>query len=211
MASKLNELMAKLNKTEGYTALSDAEIARQANQRYQSLYDQKRLGAKQTYEVSDAALGRQLESLQASYDQQRAQSRAENRRTYSQADQQALSRGMQRSSYNNATLANITLAGDAAQRQIDQAQAAQENDITQQRSLLSRQYAQQLEQYDADQRSDALSYADELAAREYDRTAASQKTQNDLAMKIYEYQHQLEQEAAEAARWERLFQAKYGG
>ena len=53
--------------------------------------------------------------------------------------------------------------------------------------------------------------ADELAAREYDRTAASQKTQNELAMKIYEYQHQLEQEAAEAARWERLFRAKYGG
>lgn len=211
MASKLNELIAKLSSTEGYAALSDAEIARQANQRYQSQYDQKRLSAQQTYEASDAALGRQLESLQASYDQNRAQSRAENRDTYSQADRQAISRGMQRSSYNSATLANIRLAGDAAQRQIDQEQTAQENDIAQQRTLLSRQYAQQLEQYDADQRSDALAYADELAAREYDRTAASQKTQNELAMKIYEYQHQLEQEAAEAARWERLFRAKYGG
>jgi len=211
MASKLNELMAKLSSTESYAALSDAEIARQASQRYQSLYDQKRLSAKQTYETSDAALSRQLENLQASYDQQRDHSRAENRQTYAQADRQALSRGMQRSSYNSATLANISLAGDQAQRQIDQAQAAQENDIAQQRSLLNRQYAQQLEQYDADQRSDALAYADELAAREYDRTTASQKTQNELAMKIYEYQHQLEQEAAEAARWERQFRAKYGG
>ena len=210
MSSKLNELIAKLNQTAAYTGLTADQIQEQANRRYQSVYDQKRLSAQQSYETGDAALARELASLQASYDQQREESKAATRQTYSQADRQALSRGMQRSSYNSATLANIDLAGDEALQEIGEAQTKEEGDIGQQRTQLSQQLARQLSQYDADQMNDVLSYMDELEAREFDRVTASRNTMNDLAMKIYEYQHQLEQEAIEQKRWEMEFEAKYG-
>ena len=209
MANKLDELIAKLNTAKPYTALTQQQIEKQASDRYQSTYDQKRLSAVHGYEAQDAALGRQLAGLQDSYDHQRAQSRAQTKQTYSQADRQALSRGMQRSSYTGATLANISLAGDEAIREIGRAQTAAEDDIAQQRTQLNRQLGEQLSQYDADQQRDQLAYQDELEAREYDRAAASVNRQNELAMKIYEYQHQLEKEAEERRRWKAEFEAKY--
>ena len=211
MSTKLEQLIAKLEGNTPYKALTEEEIMEQANRRYQSTYDQKRQSAQQSYETSDAALARELSGLQGSYDRERAESRAQTAGTYSQANRQSLTRGMQRSSYNNATLANISLAGDEALRGIDMRQTGHETEIGEKRTLLSQQLATQLSQLDTDQRNDVLAYADELSAREYDRTVASQNTQNELALKIYEYQHQLEVEAAEQARWEAEFNAKYGG
>lgn len=209
MSDKLKDLIAKLGETEEYTALSDADIQKQAQQRYQSMYDQKRLNAQQAYESSDAALARELSGLQASYDRQRAQSKASTKQTYAQADRQALSRGMQRSSYNSATLANIDLAGDAALRDIGEKQTAHEKEIGEKRTQLVSELSGQLRQYDTDQMHDQLSYQDELKAREYDRAAASRNERNELYMKIYEYQHQLEKEAEERRRWKAEFEAKY--
>ena len=211
MAKKLEELIAKLNTAKPYTPLTARQIENQAAVRYQSIYDQKRMSARHSYEEQDAALGRQLAGLQEGYDNQRAQSAAQTRQTYSQADRQALSRGMQRSSYTGATLANISLAGDRALEEIGRAQTAAQDGIAQQRTQLNRQFAEQLTQYDTDQRRDQLAYQDELEAREYDRMTASANRHSELAMKIYEYQHQLEQEAAEQKRWRAEFEAKYGG
>lgn len=210
MASTLENLIAQLQGTQPYQPLTDEQIRQQAAQRYQNVYDQKRLSAQQNYENDDAALARELSGLQKSYDLQRASSAAQTRHTYSQADRHALSRGMQRSSYNEGTLANIDLAGDEALRQIDQAQTDKETEIGEKRTLLSTQLSQTLRQLDSDQQSEELAYADELAAREYERRVASQNTANQLAMKLYEYQHQLEQEAIEQARWKAEFNARYG-
>lgn len=211
MAATLENLISQLGSTQPYEPLTDEEIRKQASARYQSVYDQKRLSAQQTYESGDAALARELSGLQKAYDRQRASSAAQTRAAYSQADRHALSRGMQRSSYNEGTLANISLAGDAALRAIDQAQTDQEADIGQKRTLLSDQLSQTLKQLDADRQSDTLAYADELTAREYDRAAESRSAYNQLAMQLYEYQHELEKEAAEQARWQAEFNARYGG
>jgi len=212
MAASLEELILKLrNANSAYTPLTRDEMERQAQNRYQSVYEQNRLNAQTEYESSDAALARELKGLQASYDAERAQSRAGYRQAYAQADRQALSRGMQRSSYNNATLANISLAGEQAQRAIDERQTAQESGIGEKRTLLSQQLARQLSQYDKSQQSDMLHYIDELEAREYDRATANSQRQSELEMKLYEYRHQLEQEAAEQARWQAEYNAKYGG
>lgn len=210
MASTLEKLIAQLEGNETYTPLSQEEIQAQAARRYQSVYDQKRLSAQQSYETQDAALARELSGLQKSYDEQRASAKAQTKATYSQADRHALSRGMQRSSYNESALANISLAGDAAQREIHQAQTEHEAQIGEKRTLLSSQLSQTLRQLAADQRSDELAYADELTAREYDRAAASRENANQLALKLYEYQHQLDEEAAEQARWQAEFNARYG-
>lgn len=211
MAYTLEDLIAQINQSQtAYTPLTREEMAIQAQNRYQSVYDQKRLSARQTYESDDAALLRELNGLQAAYDRERAQSAADYRSLYAQTDRQALSRGMQRSSYNSATLANVGLQGEAAQQEISQRQTAQESDIGEQRTLLSRQLGQTLQGYDASQRSDMLGYIDELEAREYDRLTQRTGEQNKLMMQLYEYQHQLEQEAAEQARWQQEFNAKYG-
>jgi len=164
----------------------------QAMQRYQSVYDQKRLTAKQSYETTDASLARELAGLKKTYDDQRRQSAADTAQAYSQADRQALSRGMQRSSYNGATLGNISLAGVADQRRIDENQTQHESDIAQQRTLLTAQLAQQLKQYDADQQSDALAYADELRREQQ------------------QYQLQMQQMGMEYYMWKSEFDAKYG-
>ena len=210
MASTLENLIAQLQGGDSYTPLTQEEIQKQAAQRYQSVYDQKRLTAQQTYETGDAALARELSGLQKSYDQQRASASAQTKAAYSQADRHALSRGMQRSSYNESTLANIDLAGNAELREIDEAQTAHEMQIGEKRTLLGKQLSDTISQLNASQQSDERAYADELAAREYERSAASRQNANELAMKLYEYQHQLDVEAAEQARWQAEFDAKYG-
>ena len=211
MSANLEELIAKLGSNTVYQGLSSEDIMKQATDRYQSVYGQKRLSAQQAYETSDAALARELSGLQQSYDAQRAQSRAQTESTYRQADRHALGRGMQRSSYNEATLAGIDLAGDEALDAISQAQTNAEADVQQKRTQLADQLAGTLKQLDADEQSDILAYADELEAREYDRRFQSQQSVNEISMKIYEYQHQLEQEAIEQERWLAEFNAKYGG
>ncbi len=210
MASTLENLIEQLKGNEAYTPLTQEEIQKQAAQRYQSVYDQKRQNAQQSYQTEDAALARELSALQKNYDEQRATAAAQTRLSYSQADRHALSRGMQRSSYNESTLANIDLAGNAAQREIDQSQTEHEMQIGEKRTLLGKQLSDTISQLNVSQRSDELAYADELAAREYERSAASRQNANELAMKLYEYQHQLDVEAAEQERWQAEFNAKYG-
>ena len=210
MTSTLEKLMEQLQGNDVYQPLTQEEIQKQAAQRYQSVYDQKRQNAQHNWETEDAALARELSGLQKSYDEQRASASAQTRTVYSQADRHALSRGMQRSSYNESTLANIDLAGNAAQREIDEAQTAHEAQIGEKRTLLTKQLSDTLSQLNASQQSDELAYADELAAREYERGAASRQNANELAMKLYEYQHELDVEAAEQARWQAEFDAKYG-
>ena len=210
MASTLENLIAQLQGGDSYTPLTQEEIQKQAAQRYQSVYDQKRLTAQQTYENEDAALARELSGLQKNYDQQRPSASAQTKAAYSQADRHALSRGMQRSSYNESTLTNIDLAGNAELREIDEAQTAHEMQIGEKRTLLGKQLSDTISQLNASQQSDEQAYADELAAREYERSAASRQNANELAMKLYEYQHELDVEAAEQARWQAEFDAKYG-
>lgn len=212
MATTLEDLITKLNQNSStYTPLTAEQMQEQAENRYASMYGQKRLTAQQQYDANDLALAQQLAGLQSTYDKQREQSQKNYNQTYSQADRHALSRGMQRSSYNNATLANISLEGQKAQQAINDNQAQQEGNIGEQRRQLSQQLAAQLAEYDTAQQQDILAYVDELEAREYERGLANADTQNQLAMAIYEYQHQLEREGVEDAQWQAQFNAQYGG
>lgn len=212
MAS-LDELIKKLeaNSTAAYTPLTQQQMQQQANNRYSGVYDQKRLSAQQQYDTADQALAQQLAGLEATYDKQREQSRQNYESAYRTADRQALGRGMQRSSYNNATLANINLKGKEAQQAINDTQAAQAKNIGEQRKLLSQQLGDTLAGLDAAQQSDMLAYLDELEAREYDRTTADVANRNNLAMQLYQYQFQKEQADQDQRNWEQTFQANYGG
>lgn len=208
MAASLDSLIKQLS-AQTYTPLTEEQMKQQAQSRYQSLYDQKRLDARQTYETQDAALARQLADEQAEYESQRQQSAQSYRQQEAQAGRQALSRGMQRSSYTGATQANIRLAGESARQQLTDQQSRREQAIGDQRTALTGQLSRQLAQLDQSQRADELSYLDQLSDREYTRLTDSRKAQNDLSLKLYEYQHQLDQEAVQASRWRKEFEAKY--
>lgn len=209
----LDELIKKLeaNSTAAYTPLTQQQMQQQANTRYSGVYDQKRLSAQQQYDTADQALAQQLAGLDATYDKMREQSRQNYESAYRAADRQALGRGMQRSSYNNATLANINLKGNEAQQAINDAQASQAKNIGEQRKLLSQQLGDTLAGLDAAQQSDMLAYLDELESREYDRTTADVANRNNLAMQLYQYQFQKEQADQAQRNWEQTFQANYGG
>ena len=64
MATTLETLISQLVNNQHYTPLTQEEIQKQASRRYQSVYDQKRQNAQQTYEADDAALARELSGLQ---------------------------------------------------------------------------------------------------------------------------------------------------
>lgn len=213
MATTLEELIANLQKNQGnsYQPLTSEQIKQKATNRYSTLYDQKRLDLENEYETSRSALDQQLAGLQQSYDKERKATAENYRQTYSQADRQALGRGMQRSSYNNAILANINLKGAEAQGDIDAAQRTAEGNIGEQQKFLAQQYAKQKNQYNASQANDIMAYIDELEAREYERTQSDAANRNNLAMQLYQYQFQKEQADQDQANWQKQYDAQYGG
>lgn len=191
--------------------LTEDEMREKATRRYTSAYDEKRLSANQAYDTQALALDRQLGELNANYDKQREQTAADYTRAISQQDRNALQKGMQRSSYNQATLGNIAIAGNKALGDLGNNQLRQQNDIGSQRALLAQQLAQTLQQYDSSQQADILAYMDELEDKNYDRERSALEAQNSLASQIYQYQFQQEQAAQEQANWLAQFNKKSGG
>lgn len=202
-SAQLRALMNQYARMRDYKPLTAAQMKKQANQRYQSLYDQQRLSAQQSFDATNSALARQLAGLGTSYDVQREASQKNYDNAYSQANRQSVSRGMQRSSFNNSTLSNITEEGNEAQQEINAAQTKAEGDIGEQQTLLSTQLANQLAQFDSGQQADILSYVDQLTEQEYQKDIANEQARQQLAAQIYQFQHAERQAAEERARWER--------
>ena len=94
---------------------------------------------------------------------------------------------MQRSSYNNQTLSNISLQGDRTQNQIAQARRGEEAALAGQRSLAAQQLAQQLAQYQQANQSQVAAYADQLRAEDYQKRVAQDQYYNQLQTMLYEY------------------------
>lgn len=186
MAISLSQLQAQLQQPT-YTAMTEEEMRTQAQNKYNAIYQQNRLSAQQAYETSDLALEQQLGELIKSYGNQATAAQKATRQSLSGADRYSLSRGMQRSSYNNATLANINLEGDRTLNAIAQNLTDSTNDVNARRALLSQQLAQQLAGYDTQYESDVQAYIDTLRQQEYERQQAAMQYQNELMMQLYEY------------------------
>lgn len=193
-SQELENLIASLQNNT-YTPRTEAERQAAAQGRFGAAYDQQRLSAQQGHETQDAALARELESLSQAYDKQREQSQKQYAQAYSQSDRHMLSRGMQRSSYGAQTLANLSQEGAEAQQGIAEAETTARTGLEGQRSMLAKQLAQQINQYDAAEQADILSYINELEQQDYERGASAAQNANQLAAMIYEYQ-QAEKSAA---------------
>ena len=158
-----------------YTARSDDELRRLAEQQYQSYYDQLRTAAKQKQERESLALENQRTGIQRSYEKKREASDKAYRQAYSQADRETLRRGMQRSSYAAQRLANVNQEGIEANQNIWDEQRAAEGNLDAQIAQLSGQLADTLAGYDANQAADVLKRYNELQAEEYDRAREAEQ------------------------------------
>lgn len=187
LSEALQQLIDQYNNAPVYEAQTAEQMKERAEGEYQSYYDQLRLAAKQAQESQDLALSQQAEGLQATYDKAREASAKEYRQAYSKADRQMLSRGMQRSSYNAQTLANLSQQGAEAQQSIWDQQAAAENNIAAQRTQLAQQLAQQLSQYDASYAADVLNRIRELEDKDYERQMQNTEYLNTLSGQIFGY------------------------
>jgi len=181
----VNALAASLRSGQ-YTPRTEEELRSQAEAAYALQRDQARLSAQQVYDESDLALANQLNGLADSYARQTEAQRQANAETLSRADRYSLQRGMQRSSYNNATLANIGLQGDKALANIEADRTAREQSIAGQRALLSRQLAQNLAAADADYEARVAARVNELRDQDYERRVAADSAADQIQMQLYQ-------------------------
>lgn len=208
----LAALMAQIQATSSnYTPKTGKQIRDEANRNIGGKYAAQRLAAEQAFQTNDQALAREKAGLQAAYDEQRDQSAESYDNAMRQADRQSTNRGMQRSSFNNATLSNIATEGLEARQKINEAQTEHEGNIDAQRTLLAKQLQSTLQQQTAQKMDELNAYIAAEEQKEYDRQQANIAQQNQLAMQLYQFQHQLDQERQQQANWQAQFEAQYGG
>lgn len=186
MAMTLDELTKNL-KYGSYTPLTEEQIQQQAKDKFQTELDQLKLAAQQAYDKTALALDDQRAKLDLSYAQQEKAMRENTARSYSAADRHALTRGMQRSTYNESKLANINQEGDQALADLSASLRADQQSIDSKKAQATEQLAQQFAQYDANNRNQVAAYADELREKNYAKTREQEQYYNELQAMLYEY------------------------
>lgn len=186
MAMTLDELTKNL-KYGSYTPLTEEQIQQQAKDKFQTELDQQKLAAQQAYDKTALALDDQRAKLDLSYAQQEKAMRENTARSYSAADRHALTRGMQRSTYNESKLANINQEGDQALADLSASLRADQQSIDSKKAQATEQLAQQFAQYDANNRNQVAAYADELREKNYAKTREQEQYYNELQAMLYEY------------------------
>lgn len=199
-AELLNSLYSQYTSIKSRPVRTDEQRRQQAENEYKSYYDALRLAAQQGYDSTDLKLQQQLSGLQQSYDKQRKNTAEQYAKSYSQADRQMLSRGMQRSTYTSQLLAGINNEAAEAQGEIDAAQTKATNDINEQRTQLAAQLAAQMNQYTAGEQSDILKRIAELEEQDRQYSLSQTSLQQNLATDLYTLLKQKEDAAAAAKK-----------
>lgn len=189
MAMTVDELRRQLT-MDTYTPKTDEQMREEANQQYASQYNQKKLSAQQTYDQTDLALSSQLASLGQSYEKQREAAAKATRASQSSLDRYSLQRGMQRSSFNAASQANILSEGEKNIAEINQTETNARQSLESQRAQLASQLAAQLGQYDVDYANDVQAYFNQLKQQDETARTEADKYRNQLLMALYEYEQQ---------------------
>ena len=191
-ARSIEELAAALEKF-NYTPRTEAERRAQSENLYRTQLEQALRNAQQTYEESDLALANQLIGLDTGYDRQRQSQEEAIRSAISQADRRALSRGMQRSTYNNATLANLQNKGNEALARIEENRANDRAGVEAQRAQLSRNLARAREGANADFQNQVLAEMQRMADEDYQRRLTADQNNNSTQLQLYASQQAEDQ------------------
>ena len=182
----VEQLQASL-KDPSYTVRTDEQLQSEAQNRYTSTYNQKKLAAQQNYDTTDLAYQQQLKTLQdtlASNQQALAKNTMD---SIASADRYTVTRGMQRSSYGAANRASIQNKGNESLAALLKQYSTDAGGIENNRTLLARQLADTLAQYDIDYLNDVQAYIDEQKQVDYERQAAATEAANALQMQLFEY------------------------
>lgn len=201
----LDALKAAYAEVGQYKGKTEEEIRRQAEGEYKSKYDLLIEAARQAKEKEDLALQQEREGLGASYDRERENTNDTYAKNRSAADRQALTRGMQRSSYNNQTLANIDSEKAKALSDIDTAQTTAESNIDKQIAQLAAQLAETEKGYETARADDIMARIRELQDQEYDRKTAAEQLRAQLAGDLYNKEYQSSRDAVTDANWREEF------
>ena len=187
MAKMTVEQLQAALKDPSYTARTDEQLQSEAQNRYTSTYNQKKLAAQQNYDTTDLAYQQQLKTLQdtlASNQQALAKNTMD---SIASADRYTVTRGMQRSSYGAANRASIQNKGNESLAALLKQYSTDAGGIENNRTLLARQLANTLAQYDIDYLNDVQAYIDEQKQIDYERQAAATEAANALQMQLFEY------------------------
>ena len=182
----VQELTDALN-METYTPRTDEQLRTEAENRYNSVYNQRRQTAQQNYAASDLAYQQQLAQLQDTLANNQQDLMRNVQDSIASADRYTVTRGMQRSSYGAANRANIQNRGNQSLTALLRQYATDANGIANNRTLLAQQLADTLAQYDTDYQNDVLAYMDEQRQTDYDRRVAAEQYANQLQMQLFEY------------------------
>lgn len=191
-ARSIEELAAALEKF-NYTPRTEAERRAQSENLYRTQLEQALRNAQQTYEESDLALANQLIGLDTGYDRQRQSQEEAIRSAISQADRRALSRGMQRSTYNNATLANLQNKGNEALARIEENRANDRAGVEAQRAQLSRNLARAREGANADFQNQVIAAMQNMENEDYQRRLTADQNNNSTQLQLYASQQAEDQ------------------
>lgn len=194
-AAKTVDELAKQLQNAAYTNKTTDQLRTEAENMYRNQLEQAKLSAQQSYDTNANALQNQLAALETDYARQRENQQKATVQAKASADRQALSRGMQRSSYNNATLANLDVAGNKALAQIDQNRTNDVNTVNSQLTLLKNQLSQNLASAQSTYENSVLAKLQELQDQQYQRQKEYESIQNELAFQLYELQKAEEEQA----------------
>lgn len=204
----MEELRAKLQ-TSTYQPKTEEQMQQEAQNRYRGVYEQQKLSAQQNYDATAQALQNQLATLGTAYDRQAKEAQAATDAAISAADRRSLSRGMQRSSYNAATLANLANKGNEALADIQADRTAAEGDIAGKQTLAAQQLRDQLAQLDNTYAADVQAAIDALKEQEYARQQEADQYNNNLLMQLFEMEEAVkDNELARALQEEKLRAAR---
>lgn len=188
VAAKDLDTLAAALRDSSYTPRTDDELRQQAQALYQNQLDAAKLTAQQNYDTTAAALQNQLDQLDTSYARQTEAQQEANRQSLSNQDRYSLGRGMQRSTYNNATIGNLQIAGDKALNQIQQNRTAQESSIASQQALAKQQLQQNLAAADTQYQNNVIARILEMQDQDWQRQQQMDAQRNQLQMQLYQLQ-----------------------
>lgn len=181
----VDELTQSLNR-ETYTPRTDEQLQQAAENRYASIYDQKRLTANQNYATTDQAYQQQLKQLQDTLALSQQEIARDTANSVAAGNRYQVTRGMQRSSYGAANQAKIQAAGNANLAALLRQYSTEASGVENNRTLLAQQLADTLAQYDIDYLNDVNAYIDEQKQLDYDRKVAADQYANELALQLFE-------------------------
>lgn len=200
-ARSIEELAAALSKL-SYTPRTEAQRREQSESLYRNQLEQALLSAQQQYDTSDLALANQLVGLDTATARQIEAQRQNTAQAISQADRRALSRGMQRSTYNNSVLANLQLKGNEAEAQIQQNRTDTENQVAAQRALLASQLAQNQTAAQSQFQNSVIASMQQMEDQDYQRQLAADQFNSNTQLQLYQAQQTDAQRAQQQAQFE---------